>query len=75
MSTNHHSELQAREYRLRNRLRHLRRLRWAARSIDDTTAANAYAAFADPDDDVELELAIGRLLVLLDRHVDLESEA
>jgi hypothetical protein len=56
------------EYNLKNRIRHLRRVRWAARRIDATTALTAYMAFTADQDDDDLELTIGRLLVLLDQH-------
>jgi hypothetical protein len=59
---------------LHNRIRHLRRLKWAARRIDDTTAASAYAAFVTANDYDDLELTIGRLLVLLDQHDLLEEQ-
>jgi hypothetical protein len=48
-------------------------LKWAARRIDDTTAATAYMSFMAGTDDDDLELAIGRLVVILDRHDLLEE--
>jgi hypothetical protein len=60
--------LEGQEHRLRDRIRHYRRLRSAARRIDDAVASVAYAAFTADRDDDAVELTIGRLLVLLDQH-------
>jgi hypothetical protein len=59
---------------LENRTQHRRRLKWTAKRIDDTTALTAYMAFTAGQDDDDLELLIGRLLVLLDRAELLDEE-
>ena len=64
------------EHDLHNRIRHRRQLKRAARGISDTDALNAYFAFStDIVEDTEIELVLGRLLVLLDRHDLLLEEA
>jgi hypothetical protein len=77
MSDSQHNAARFRgqEYQLGNRIRRLRRLKWAARPVDNTTAAFAFSAFtSDLDDDDDLDIAFGKLLVILDRHFDLEGE-
>jgi hypothetical protein len=56
---------------LRRHVRLRKRLKRAARNIDTDAAADAYVAFAGlDDDDMAVELAVGRLLLLLDqRHL------
>jgi hypothetical protein len=56
------------QHNLKNHKRHLRRLRWASKGISDTDALTAFFTFTNQDNDVDLELTIGRLLVILDRN-------
>jgi hypothetical protein len=56
------------ERQLGNRsLRH-RRLKWASRSVRGDAAAEAFASFADQKE--QLELVLGRLIVILDEYAD-----
>jgi hypothetical protein len=48
-------------------------LKWSARHIDRTTAATAYMAFTSGQDD-DLEILIGKLIVILYRHDLLEEQ-
>jgi hypothetical protein len=55
---------------LRLHVRRRKRIERAARKIDALAAAAAYVAFVGPGEDecIELELALGRLIALLDQH-------
>jgi hypothetical protein len=61
------------EYSLVNRKSHLRRLKWAARRIDDAEARTAYETFTADQDYNDDTLTMGRILVLLDQHDLLEE--
>jgi hypothetical protein len=56
--------LSGREHDLVNRRRRRWRIKRAARRVDFDAAANAYLAFTDEEEPIEL--TIGRVLVLLD---------
>jgi hypothetical protein len=69
----HRNPIGGQEYDLKNRNRQRRRLKWAGKGISDTDALTAYLSFTAHQDDADLELVIGRLLVILDRHDLLEE--
>jgi hypothetical protein len=43
-------------------------LKWATRGITDAAAVDAFVAFTAGQDDYDLEILLGKVLVVLDGH-------